>query len=82
MYLNETFHGQKWEVMFSREKIWKPDKYMENWKKKWKHIIKYGDYATSYRSSHRSCSVEKMFLQILQNSQESTCTRVSFQPST
>ena len=33
MYLNETFHGQKWEVMFSREKIWKPDKYMENWKK-------------------------------------------------
>ena len=31
-----------------------------------------------YRSSRPRCSVKKVFLGILQNSQESTCTRVSF----
>ena len=30
------------------------------------------------KSSHRRCSVKKMFLNILQNSQEKTCARVSF----
>ena len=30
------------------------------------------------RSSHRRCSVKRMFLKILQNSQENTCARVSF----
>ena len=30
------------------------------------------------RSSHRRCSVKKVFLEILQNSQENTCVRVSF----
>ena len=30
------------------------------------------------RSSHQRCSVKKMFLEILQNSQENTCARVSF----
>ena len=29
-------------------------------------------------SSHQSCSVKKVFLEISQNSQESTCARVSF----
>ena len=31
-----------------------------------------------YRSGRPGCSVKKLFLEILQNSQESTCTRVSF----
>ena len=31
-----------------------------------------------YRSSHRRCSVKKVFLEISRNSQENTCTRVSF----
>ena len=31
-----------------------------------------------YRSSHRRCSVEKVFLEISQNSQENTCARVPF----
>ena len=31
-----------------------------------------------YRSSHWRCSVKKMFLEILQNSQENICARVSF----
>ena len=30
------------------------------------------------RSSHQRCSIKKMFLKILQNSQESTCVGVSF----
>ena len=30
------------------------------------------------RSSHQKCSVKKMFFKISQNSQESTCSRVSF----
>ena len=30
------------------------------------------------RSSHRRCSVKKMFLEILQYSQENTCARASF----
>ena len=30
------------------------------------------------RSSHRRCSVEKVFLEISQDSQENTCARVSF----
>ena len=30
------------------------------------------------RSSHQSCSIKKVILEILQNSQESTCARVSF----
>ena len=30
------------------------------------------------RSSHRRCSVKKVFLEISQNSQEKTCARVSF----
>ena len=31
-----------------------------------------------FRSNHRRCSGKKVFLQILQNSQESTCPKVSF----
>ena len=31
-----------------------------------------------FRSSHRRCSVKKVFLKISQNSQENTCARVSF----
>ena len=30
------------------------------------------------RSSHRRCSLKKVFLEISQNSQENTCARVSF----
>ena len=30
------------------------------------------------RSSHQRCSIKKVFLEISQNSQESTCARVSF----
>ena len=37
-----------------------------------------GDCHILFRSSHWRCSVKKMFLEILQNSQENTCTRVSF----
>ena len=33
---------------------------------------------TSNRSSCRRCSVKNVFLEILQNSQEDTCARVSF----
>ena len=32
----------------------------------------------SFRASYRRCSAKKMFLEISQNSQESTCFRVSF----
>ena len=32
---------------------------------------------TPYRSSRRRCSVKKVFLEILQNSQENTCARAS-----
>ena len=32
----------------------------------------------TYRSSHQRCSVKKVFLEILQNSQENTCARDSF----
>ena len=31
-----------------------------------------------FRSSHRRCSVKKVFLEISQNSQENTCARVTF----
>ena len=32
----------------------------------------------TYRNSHRRYSIKKVFLKILQNSQENTCARVSF----
>ena len=32
----------------------------------------------SERSRHRRCSIEKLFLKILQNSQENTCIEVSY----
>ena len=32
----------------------------------------------TFRSSHQRCSVKKVFLNILQNSQKNTCARVSF----
>ena len=32
----------------------------------------------NFKSSHQKCSIKKVFLQILQNSQENTCARVSF----
>ena len=32
----------------------------------------------AFRSSHQRCSMKKLFLEISQNSQESTCARVSF----
>ena len=32
----------------------------------------------SYRSSHRRCSVKKVFLKISQNFEENTCARISF----
>ena len=31
----------------------------------------------NFKSSQRSCSIRKVFLEILQNSQENTCARVS-----
>ena len=31
-----------------------------------------------FRSSHQSCSIKKMFLEVSQNSQENICARVSF----
>ena len=31
-----------------------------------------------YRSSHQRCSIKTVFLEISQNSQENTCTRISF----
>ena len=33
---------------------------------------------TMIRSSHQRCSIKKVFLEILQNSREDTCARVSF----
>ena len=33
---------------------------------------------TIFRGSHQSCSLKKVFLKMLQNSQESTCIGVSF----
>ena len=35
-------------------------------------------YSLLYRSSHRRCSLKKVFLKISRNSQENTCARVSF----
>ena len=35
-------------------------------------------YFSTNRSSHRRCSVKKVFLEISRNSQENTCARVSF----
>ena len=35
-------------------------------------------YVATFRSSHRSCSVKKVFLKISQISLENTCVRVSF----
>ena len=35
-------------------------------------------FSQTCRSSHRRCSVQKVFLEISQNSQENTCVRVSF----
>ena len=32
----------------------------------------------TFRSSHQRCSIKKLFLEILQNSQENTCARDSF----
>ena len=34
--------------------------------------------STSYKSSHRRCSVKKVFLEIWRNIQENTCVKVSF----
>ena len=47
---------------------------------KWRQclIFNFDGVRTWYRSSHRRCPVEKMFLKISQNSQENTCARVSF----
>ena len=38
----------------------------------------YSDILLRKRSSHRRCSVKKVYLEISQNSLESTCARVSF----
>ena len=38
-------------------------------------------FATPIRSSHQKCSVEKVFLEISQNSQENSCVRVLFMPT-
>ena len=38
----------------------------------------YSDEGTKSRSSYQRCSIKKVFLEISQNSQESTCARVSF----
>ena len=35
-------------------------------------------YSLLYRSSHRRCSLKKVFLKTSRNSQENTCARVSF----
>ena len=37
-----------------------------------------GGIEVNYRSSHRRCSVKKVFLEILQDSQKNTCARNSF----
>ena len=42
-----------------------------------KKLIKYGKLRRSDAVAQR-CSVKNVFLEILQNSQENTCTRVSF----
>ena len=34
--------------------------------------------SNNLKSNHQRCSVKKLFLEISQNSQENTCTRVSF----
>ena len=41
-------------------------------------MLQYRQIAMKLRSSHRRCSVKKVFLEISQNSQENTCARVSF----
>ena len=42
-------------------------------------IIKtFGNRLKTFRSSHRRCSVKKVFLKLSQNSQETPCARVSF----
>ena len=43
-----------------------------------KNCINVNSALMIYRSSHRRCSAKKVFLEILQNSQENTCARVSF----
>ena len=40
-----------------------------------KIIARYG--LPQYRSSHRRCSIKKVFIKILQSSQENTCARVT-----
>ena len=48
---------------------------------KYKETIEIRNWSRYYliiRSSHRMCSVKKVFLEILQNSQENTYARVSF----
>ena len=40
------------------------------------HVLLYFYYET--RSSHRRCSIKKLFLKISQHSQENTCVGISF----
>ena len=42
------------------------------------YLYKIIKYILLFRSSHRRCSVEKVFLGISKSSQEKTCARVSF----
>ena len=42
-------------------------------------IISWDSYHTDlFKSRHQRCSIKKVFLEILQNSLENTCARVSF----
>ena len=41
-------------------------------------LVLFGITQKLNRSSHRRCSIKKLFLKISQNSQENTCPRVSF----
>ena len=58
----------------------------ENWSVKWSQLKSFSRRLKSLSHSFvgiseavvQRCSVEKVFLEILQNSQENTCTRVSF----
>ena len=45
----------------------------QNWNRTWALYFSHHS-----RSSHRTCSVKKGFLEISQNSQENTCARVSY----
>ena len=64
--LGRCFQVKVSYLNFSFDKKWAPLKVTEGWTK-----------MSLSRSSHRRCSVKKVFLETSQNSQENTCARVS-----